>query len=447
VAAGLCACRMHPEAKSRTRMSSSRLAYAAYDAAGILLGICTAPFLALLLTRHGRNLSERLGRMPSDGRGLHHPVWIHAASVGEVLAAAALIDEVRRHWPDRHILVSTTSLAGRETARARAGADAVTLLPLDIRPVVERVMRSVRPSGLVLVETEIWPALIRAAARQGVPCVMVSGRVSERAAARYAWVRWLTRPVLAQVNAFAMQTDGDAARIVALGAPPERVQVIGSLKYARGNGVNSAAQQAAAAHASAMVDGRPLLIAASTHSGEEQMAVDACVPLWREHPDLLLLVAPRRPERFDEVDQSLVRTGLLWERRSRLSGAVGRATQVLLLDTLGELPNLLPAARGVFVGGTIVPVGGHNVLEPALFGKPAAFGPFTANVAAAADALLEHSAAVRVHSVAELRTAWEALLRSPRLAEEMGARGRAVVAARSAVARRTFDVVRRCLGK
>jgi 3-deoxy-D-manno-octulosonic-acid transferase len=196
-----------------------------------------------------------------------------------------------------------------------------------------------------------------------------------------------------------------------------------------------------------MVDGRPLLIAASTHPGEEEMALDACAPLWREHPDLLLLVAPRRPERFDEVDQLLVHTGLSWERRSRLSGAVGRTTRVLLLDTLGELPNLLPAARGVFVGGTIVPVGGHNVLEPALFGKPAAFGPFTANVAAAADALLEHAAAIRVHSAAELRTAWEALLRRPQLAEEMGARGRAVVAARSAVAQRTFEVVRRCLGK
>jgi 3-deoxy-D-manno-octulosonic-acid transferase len=429
-------------------MSSARLAYVAYDAAGILLGISTAPFLPLLLlTRHGGSLSERLGRLPSDARDLCRPVWIHAASVGEVLAAAAFIDEVRRHWPDRHILVSTTSLAGRETARARSGADAVMLLPLDVRPVVDRVIRHVQPCCLVLVETEIWPALIRAAARQRVPCMMVSGRVSARAAGRYAQVRWLTRPVLAQMNAFAMQTDADAARIVSLGAPPERVQVIGSLKYARGNRGDSAAEQTAAEQARAMVDGRPLLIAASTHPGEEQMALDACAPLWREHPDLLLLVAPRRPERFDEVDELLARLGVSWERRSRLSGAIRRATRVLLLDTLGELPNLLSAARGVFVGGTIVPVGGHNVLEPALFGKPAAFGPFTSNVAAAADALLEHGAAVRVHSARELRTTWEALLRRPQLAEEMGARGRAVVAARGAVAQRTFEVVRRCLGE
>jgi 3-deoxy-D-manno-octulosonic-acid transferase len=429
-------------------MSSSRLACAVYDAAGIVLGISATPLLPLLLlTRRGGSLSERLGRLPADARNLSRPVWIHAASVGEVLAAAALVDEVRRQWPERHVLVSTTSLAGRDTARARAGADAVMLLPLDVRLVVDRVLRQVRPCCLVLVETEIWPALIGGAARQGVPCMMVSGRVSGRAAARYAWARWLTRPVLAQMSAFAMQTDADAERIVRLGAPPDRVQVIGSLKYARGRGGDSAAEQTATEQARALVGGRPLLIAASTHPGEEQMALEACAPLWHEHPDLLLLVAPRRPERSNEIDELLARAGVSWERRSRLSGAVRPATRVLLLDTLGELPNLLSAARGVFVGGTIVPVGGHNVLEPALFGKPAAFGPFTSNVAAAAEALLEQGAAVRVHSAEELRAAWEAWLRRPQLAEEVGARGRALVDARGAVAQRTFEVVRRCLGE
>jgi 3-deoxy-D-manno-octulosonic-acid transferase len=309
------------------------------------------------------------------------------------------------------------------------------------------VIRHLQPRCLVLVETEIWPALIQAAARWRVPSVMVSGRVSERAAARYGRVRWLTRPVLAQMHAFAMQTDDDAARIVALGAPPERVQVAGSLKYARANRGDAATQQTAAVEACAMVDGRPLLIAASTHEGEERMVLDACAPLWGEYPELLLLVAPRQPERFNEVDELLARSGVSWERRSRLSGAVCRATRVLLLDTLGELPNLLSAARGVFVGGTIVPVGGHNVLEPALFGKPAAFGPFTFNVTAAADALLAQGAATRVRSAVELQATWEALLQRPQLAEEMGDRGRAAVAARGAVAERTFEVVRRCLGE
>ncbi|MFI5397372.1 MAG: 3-deoxy-D-manno-octulosonic acid transferase [Candidatus Binatia bacterium] len=419
-------------------------AYAAYDAAGLVLGLAAAPFLPLLRrTRYGHGLAERLGRVPPAARGLRNPVWVHAASVGEVLAAAALVEQLRQHWPDRHVLVSTTSLGGRETARTRLGADAVMLLPLDIGPVVERVMRAVQPRCLVLVETEIWPALIRAAARHRVPCVMVSGRISARAAIRYAWVRWLTRAAVAHVSAFAMQTDADAARIIALGAPPERVQVVGSLKFARAGAADSGSAHAVTSQV--LVSGRPLLVAASTHAGEEQMVLDACMPLWSEHPEMLLLIAPRRPERFDEVSLLLAGAGVVSERRSAVRQAVARSTQVLLLDTLGELPNLLSTARAVFVGGTMVPVGGHNVLEPALFGKPVAFGPFTENVALAADALLDGAAGTRVHGAEELRAVWSRLLRCPEVAEQMGARGRAMVAARAAVAQRTFEMVRKCV--
>lgn len=416
-------------------------AYLAYDAAGFPLRLAAA-LLAPLLPR-GSTLAERFGRIPLSAQSLPHPVWVHAASVGEVLAASALVDQIRRQWPARPVLVSTTSLSGRETARQRLVADAVMLLPLDVGRVVDRVMRAVAPCALVLVETEIWPALIRAAARQDVPCVLVSGRVSARAAARYAWVRWLTRAALAQVQAFAMQTDADGERIVALGAPARRVQVIGSLKFARLRAARPDAGQAAAVPA--LRDGRVLLVAASTHAGEEQMVLEACAPLWREHSDLLVLLAPRRPERFDEVSALLAQSGVRAQRRSTLNGPVAHGTQVLLLDTLGELPQFLPAARAVFVGGTLVPVGGHNVLEPALFGRPVAFGPRTENVAVAAAALLDAGAADRVHDADGLRAVWRHLLAEPAAADAMGARGRAAIAARAAVAERTFDVLRRCV--
>ncbi len=437
--------RLTPGNTTMPAQPRARLPYAVYDAVGTLLGLMIAPVVPfLLLTRHGRSLSERLGHLPPAARNLRRPIWIHAASVGEVLAAATLVDEIRRHWPDRHILLSTTSRTGRETARARLALDAVMLLPLDWGPIVHRVMRVLRPTCLVLVETEIWPALIRAAERQQVPCIMVSGRISARAAGRYARVRWLLEPVLRQISAFAMQSEADAGRIVALGAPADRVSVIGSLKYAR---VNGAASAAAGAAARAMTGDRPLLIAASTHTGEEQLVLEACERLWQAQPDLLLLIAPRRPERFDEVEQMLARAGVTAERRSRLDGTVARGTRVLLLDTLGELPTLLPAARGVFVGGTTVAVGGHNVLEPAAFGKPVAFGPHTENVAAAAEALLAHQAAIRVRNADELSAAWDALLREPAQAAAMGERGRAVVAERSAVARRTFDILHDWIGE
>lgn len=419
------------------------LSSAAYDAVGTLLALLSVPLLpVLLLTRHGRGLAERLGRLPASVHGLQRPVWVHAASVGEVLAAEPLIQQLRLHRPDLPIVVSTTSVTGRETARTRLPVDAVMLLPVDIRWIVGQAVRRMRPSCLITVETEIWPALIHAAARAGVPCLLVSGRISERAAARYALIRWLLRDVLSRMSALVMQTPADAARIVALGAPADRVQVLGSLKFARDAAVPPTA---AASDLQACVDGRPLLVAASTHPGEERLVLDACAELWREQPNLLLLIAPRRPERFDEVDQLLASAGVPMERRSRLKGPVARTTQVLLLDTIGELPNVLPVARAAFVGGTIAPVGGHNVLEPALFGKPIAFGPHTVNVAAAADALLAGAAAVRVHDAGELRAEWCRLLSHPDLAEQMGTRGRALVAARAAVAQRTFDVVQQFL--
>ena len=415
-----------------------------YDLIGTALGFVALPFLpVLLLSRHGRGLGERLGRMPAAVRTLRRPVWVHAASVGEVLAAEPLIEQLRALQPDVPIMVSTTSITGRETARSRR-VDAVMLLPVDVRWIVDRVMRVVQPRCLVLVETEIWPALISAAARHGVPSVMVSGRVSARAARRYAWIRWLTRPVLSQLSACGMQTEADAARIIAMGVPAERVQVLGSLKFAR---EAARADAAAAVTMTSLVDGRPLLVAASTHPGEEQLVLDACAGVWAEHPRLLLLIAPRRPERFDEVDQLLAQSGLRHERRTAVHQHVAAATQVLLLDTIGELPNVLAAATAVFVGGTIAPVGGHNVLEPAVCGKPVAFGPHTANVRTAAEALLESGAAVRVHDAGELAAEWQRLLAQPALAREVGARGRALIAARAAVAERTAELVRRCLAE
>jgi 3-deoxy-D-manno-octulosonic-acid transferase len=429
-------------APARRRGIAAGLISAAYDLLGILILLVCAPlFPFLLLTRHGRGLGERLGRVPAVARRLRRPVWVHAASVGEALAAEPLIRQLRLHRPDLPIVLSTTSLTGRETARTRLAVDAALLLPFDVRWIVDQAMRGIDPSCLIIVETEIWPALIGAAARRAVPCVLVSGRISERSATRYAWIRGLLRSVLSQVSCLAMQTETDAARIVALGAPAERVQVLGSLKFAR----EATAVTTAPTEAAALIEGRTVLIAASTHPGEEQLALDACVELWKDHPDLLLLIAPRRPERFAEVDKLLAGAGVIYERRSRLHGPVAPATQVLLLDTIGELPNVLPVARAVFVGGTFAPVGGHNVLEPAVFGKPVAFGPHTANVASAAAALLEGAAATRVHDAGELHAEWRRLLSQPAVAEQMGAHGRAVVAARAIVAERTFEVVQRFL--
>jgi 3-deoxy-D-manno-octulosonic-acid transferase len=417
-----------------------------YGLTATLLLVAALPLLPLLLlTSYRRHLGERFGRLSEETRRLRRPLWLHAASVGEVLAAEPLVTLLRRSHPELPILMSTTSLTGRETARTRLSVDAVTLLPADVPCIVRRVVRTLRPTALVVMETELWPALFAAAATHGVPCAIVSGRVSPGAARRYAWWRWLFAPALARVSVFAMQTAEDAARIAALGAPQERVHVLGSLKFAR---QASAVQERRPAAANRpFADGRPLLVAASTHLEEETMVLDACASLWIDHPEILLLIAPRRPERFDDVDRLLSQSGVRHARRSRSPGSVRRDTQVLLLDTIGELLDALPEATAVFVGGTMVDVGGHNVLEPALFGKPVAFGPRTENVTVAAEALLRREAATRVRDAGELQTAWKRFLENPQAARDAGERGRAVVNEHAVVAERTLQLLQPLLSR
>ncbi|MBI4515268.1 MAG: 3-deoxy-D-manno-octulosonic acid transferase [Deltaproteobacteria bacterium] len=420
-------------------MTTCALSRVAYDCAGVVASAAVVPALPVIaLTRYGHGLSERLGVLSPAVRALagQGVVWLHAASVGEVLAAGPLIEALHRQRRAA-IVMSTTSLTGRERARALPGVAAVMLLPVDLRWVVARVMRLLAPRALVIMETEIWPALLHAAADYGVPAVVVSGRVSERAAARYAWVRPIVRASLRRVAAFAMQTEADAARIIALGAPSERVRVVGSLKYARG-------VPAAVPDGLRQLDGlarRPVLIAASTQPGEEQFVLNACGAVWAAHPDCLLVLAPRRPERFDEVEQLLVQAGVRHQRRSRLGRCVQPQTQVLLIDSVGELPGLLSLASSVFVGGTVAPLGGHNVLEPAAAGVAVCFGPHTENVAEAAAALLCRGGGTLTREARELGAAWVRALAEPEAARARGRQALAVVQARSAVVAETLALV------
>lgn len=419
--------------------AAGKVSYAVYDTVAALFGVLALPVLPVLaLSRHGSGLRERLGCLPASVRALDRPIWVHAASVGEALAAEPLLRELRQRYPGVPRLVSTTTATGREVARTSLPVAGAMLLPVDPAGIVDRVVRQLHPRALVIMETEIWPGLIRAARRAGVPRVIVSGRISERAARRYGWVRWLTKAVFAQVDGFAMQSAADAARIVSLGAPADRVEVIGNLKFAR-----SSAGAVPVGRAAIDFGARPVLIAASTHAGEERLVLDACASLWARHPALLLVVAPRRPERFDEVDRLVAATGLRRARRTAVMGAVPADVQVLLLDTVGELPGLLPAARAVFVGGTVAAVGGHNVAEPALCGKPVAFGPHTANVALWAEALLAAGGAVRIESAGELSAVWTRYVADEAAAAEAGERGRGVVAAHADVAARTAAFVGR----
>jgi 3-deoxy-D-manno-octulosonic-acid transferase len=426
------------------RLMPRTMSMLAYDALGAVVAVVATPVLPVVaLTRHGVGLTERLGLLPESVRALAGcgAIWIHAASVGEVRAAAPLIEALHARQCRRPILVTTTSRTGREQARGLAGVAAAMLVPVDIRWIVARVVRILAPSALVIVETELWPALLQAVADAGVPAVMVSGCISPRSAARYGLIGALMRDTLMRVTEFGMQTAADADRLIALGAPADRMRVTGSLKYAR----LPLARLPDVPHPLPGLEGRALLIAASTQPGEEQVVIEACAGLWSAYPDCVLLLAPRRPERFDEVDRLLQQAGVRRQRRSDLGSGVRPDTQAVLLDSVGELAGLLPTARAVFVGGTLTPLGGHNVLEPAAAGVPVCFGPHTENVAEAATALLVGGGGTLVHDASELRALWQRLLADVGEAGAMGARALAVVRARAAVIEDTVALVERAL--
>ena len=416
-----------------------------YDLIGVVMTLVVAPLVPLVRrSRHGERLDERFGIVPTAARGLARPLWLHAASVGEVLSTEPLIRELRRERPDLPIVVSTTSTTGRATAAERLGADAVMLLPLDVAWIVRRCLRALQPRLLVIVETEIWPALIREVSATGTPVAIVSGRISEPAARRYRRVRWFLRRVLQRIDLIARQSDTDAERMRSLGAPGERIVTLGSLKFARDTGAGPPRPRRGRLSLRAE---RPIFVAASTQPGEEDLVIDACTGLWQRDPHVLLVVAPRRPDRFAEVAALLERRGLAFVRRSTNGASLDAHTQVLLLDSLGELADAFPAARAVYVGGTMGGVGGHNVLEPAVFARPVSFGPDTTNVAAAAQELLDAGAARRVADAAELASVWGALLDDPESAQSQGRAGRAVVDRQTAVAARTAAVLLPYLGE
>jgi 3-deoxy-D-manno-octulosonic-acid transferase len=417
--------------------TSDRLAYAGYDAAGVLALLLCIPASPYLWWRgFGGGLKERLGRVPETLRRLpQRPVWVHAASVGESLAAAPLVAELRRRRPEFPIVASTTTLTGQAVARTEMKPDVATLLPVDALRVVDRVLRDVRPRCLILVETEIWPGLLRAAEHVGCPAVMVSGRVSPRSVRRYQWVRPLIRAALQRVSRFGMQTNADAERIIALGAPAERVSVTGNLKGGRTANVGAGPAPVGG------LEGRSILIAASTQPGEEEFVLAACHDLLVSRPNLLLLIAPRRPERFAVVAELLEQSGKRYERRTAMRDSISPQTQILLLDTLGELARFLPSGLAVFVGGSVAPLGGHNVLEPAAYGKPVTFGPHVETVADAAEQLCHAGGAVMVREPGDLTGLWNRLLDQPDSAQDMGRRARAVAEEHSKAVERTWTLI------
>ena len=377
-------------------------------------------------------------------------IWLHAVSVGEVLGCLQFLREVRGALPRTRIFVSTGTLAGQATAHAKLKdlADGVFYVPVDFVFAVRRVLRTLRPSVVVVAETEIWPNLFREARRTGACVLIVNGRISDRAFPRYRRWGWFFRAVLPQADAILAQNETMRDRFVALGAPPDRTRSAGNFKYdfeARAAAPDSPVM--------ALLAGlRPseVWVAASTMPPARSGDVDeddAVIAAFRElaprHPGLLLILAPRKPERFDETARKLEEAGIAHQRRSRIgTGEALALPGVLLLDTIGELSGLFAAADVVFMGGTLAGRGGHNLLEPALFGKPVIAGPHMENFQEIADAFDAEGGAVRIGAAGELAGAVGLLLDDEAAASRIGARARASAESRrGASARAAAEVL------
>ena len=331
-----------------------------------------APF-ALLRSVTGRrrlgDVAGRLGRLPYPD--LDGGIWVHAVSVGEVGVASTLLQALGAEAPGLRLGLSVTTAAGRELAERTVGTGvSVFAFPFDLAGPVERALSGVRPGLVLLTETELWPLFLDRAAARGIPVALVNGRISERSYPRYALLRrWFARSA-ERVSLFLMQSDEDARRIEALGAPPRRIRMVGNVKY----DLPVAPPFADAARLERMAGGRPVVVAASTAEGEEESVLEAWTSL---SPRPLLVLAPRRPERFAEVARRVERAGHPLVRRS--APQEGGPADVYLLDSIGELASLYAQATVAFVGGSLVPKGGHNPIEAWAAGVPVVVGPHTEN--------------------------------------------------------------------
>lgn len=384
---------------------------------------------------------ERFGFFPNPR--IQNSIWVHAVSVGEVNAAAPLIDVLRKNYPDDSFVITTVTPTGSDRVRQLWGEQVFHVyLPYDLPGAIRRFLTRVRPRIAIIMETEIWPNLFRHCDRSGIPVLIANARLSARSLDRYGPIRPLIRVAIRSTTFIAAQSERDAERFLELGARPERVRVVGNLKYDMHVPDHLVAQ--ARQWRAQWGKQRPVWIAASTHEGEELPVIEAHSHLLRRFPDALMIVVPRHPERFRPMLQLCRSYGFLTACRSE-DGLPGPDSQCFVLDTLGELVPFCATADVAFVAGSLDPIGGHNVLEPAALGVPVLVGPNTFNFVEVTELLIEHGACERIDGVETLTAALQRLLGQPALRERMGAAGIAVVEAERGAAAQTLEIMRRML--
>ena len=420
------------------------LIYSALLAAAMLL---TLPYWLLQRMRHGKyraGLGERLGRIPRRlvAQPARPTIWIHAVSVGEVLAISGLATELTKRFSQHRVVISTTTDTGQKLARTRFGEENVFYFPLDFAFAIRPYLRLLQPKLVVIAETEFWPNFLRLAHASGARIAVVNARISDRSWPGYRRFRRLLTGVLQHVDLFLTQTAEDARRLVEIGAPPELVLATGNLKF---DVPAPAAPPIIASLRAAFQQAQtgPVIVCGSTVEGEEPLLLQAFINILASHPRAVMILAPRHPERFGEVAELLNQLGIRFWRRS-LWGGDPILGGVLLIDTIGELAALYALADVAFVGGSLVPRGGHNIIEPALHGVPIVVGNHTENFRDIVS-LFQSRDAVRVVGPAELPLVLMDLISNPAERAELGRRAAETIRAQMGATQRTMQALEKLL--
>ncbi len=357
----------------------------------------------LIRGKYRKGIGERFGIYPEDVRRVSEkgrPFWIHAVSVGEIISMIPLVESLKDRFPDVPIIISTTTETGRDVATRIMKKDVVIYFPIDLRSCVRRSLSIINPRLIIIAETELWPNFIWEVGETKTPLFLVNGRISDKSYKRYKWIKPFLKGSFRSFCGFFMQSDLDAERIISLGAPPEKVIVCGNIKYDRDINKIPDEEIEAIKYSLPFIEKDNIIIAGSTHRGEEEIVIDVLKRLKEKYPSLKLIIAPRHPERVNEVEEILRKSKMRWRRRS--SGVGDGDVDVLIIDTIGELSKMYAVGKIIFIGGSLVPHGGHNPIEAAVYEKPVISGPYTNNFRDIYEHLLSSGGAIIIKDGEEL---------------------------------------------
>ena len=411
-----------------------------YDISFFVFSIIYLPYLAVKGKAH-KDFMQRFGKLSPDFKevSLRKPVWIHAVSVGEVLAVKNFVESFQKRFPKQKIILSTTTKTGNAVAGKVLNSDVLKFyFPLDFSFVVKRVVDFINPSILIITETEIWPNLILELSKRRLPIVLVNGRISDKSFKGYQKIKFFFEKILKKINLFCMQTTESAERIKALGAAPSSVRTTGNMKF----DVRELSQQEKSMPNLELSD--KLIVAGSTHAGEEEIVLEVYKELLEAFDNLKLLIAPRHINRAEAIKKKLEQYGfegiLMSQLEKRAHKALSKKT-VLILDTLGELKHLYSLATIVFMGGSLIKRGGHNIIEPAISGKPIVFGPYMFNFKDMARSFLENNAAVEVKNKKALKETLQLLLKDENRRTALGRNAKGLIGKSRGATERNIDAV------